>query len=160
MRKLQVNLIYFNLLLSAKIKYQIMKRIFILFASSLLCLSTIAQISHQFVEEGKVWNMLYHNVEAFDIFPDYKYSYLIKGDTLISDMNCKKLYTFNENNDSITVYKLALYEIEGKVYFIFLAVLKKVASYMTFGFLKDSYPLRQTQSIQSGKSRCETTRME
>ena len=106
-------------LLSIKyIKYQIMKRIFILFASSLLCLSTIAQISHQFVEEGKVWNMLYHNVEAFDIFPDYKYSYLIKGDTLISDMNCKKLYTFNENNDSITVYKLALYEIEGKVYFI------------------------------------------
>ena len=58
---------------------------------------------HPFVEEGKVWNMLSQK-EAADLYPDYEFSYFIKGDTLISDLNCKKLYSYNENNTNQTKF--------------------------------------------------------
>ena len=70
-----------------------------------------------FVEEGKVWNMLCNNAEAY-LYPSYQYRYYIEGDTLISSLNCKKLYAYNENNDGQTQYKMALHESGGKVYFI------------------------------------------
>ena len=70
-----------------------------------------------FVEEGKVWNMRYQNDEGY-LYPDYEYSYYIEGDTLVSGINCKKLYTYNENDDGLAEYKMALYETEKNVYFI------------------------------------------
>ena len=74
--------------------------------------------SHPFVEEGKVWNMQCHRIYVPGVYPDYDFNYFIKGDTLISSMNCKKLYAFNENDDNQTEYKMALHESGGKVYFI------------------------------------------
>ena len=74
-------------------------------------------INCPFVEEGKVWNMRYQNDEGY-LYPDYEYSYYIEGDTLVSGKNCKKLYTYNENDDGLTEYKMALYETDRKVYFI------------------------------------------
>lgn len=73
---------------------------------------------HPFAVEGKVWHMLYNQPESTDFYPQYEFSYYIEGDTLISGIKCKKLYTHNEGNNNSTKYKLALYE-EGKtVYFI------------------------------------------
>ena len=74
--------------------------------------------SHPFVEEGKVWNMYCHRIYNPEAYPDYDFNYFIKGDTLISGMNYKKLYAYNENNDNQTEYKMALHESKGKVYFI------------------------------------------
>ena len=71
-----------------------------------------------FVEDGKVWRMLYHNPEIADIDHDYEFSYFIKGDTLIAGRECKKFYGYNEKNDGLTLYKLALFEEDDKVYFI------------------------------------------
>ncbi len=47
----------------------------------------------ELIEDGKVWKMLYSNVEASDIYPDYEYSYYIKGDTVVAGKSCKKLYS-------------------------------------------------------------------
>ena len=71
-----------------------------------------------FVEEGKVWNMRCHRIYISDLYPDYDFNYFIKGDTLISDRNYKKLYAYNENNDGQTLYKMALSESKGKVFSI------------------------------------------
>ena len=83
----------------------------------LLCVSVHAQYL-KVVEEGKTWNMLYHNEEAIELYPDYEYKYFIEGDTLIQDKEYKKLYAFNENGDKATTYKMALCENDEKVYFI------------------------------------------
>ena len=74
--------------------------------------------SRPFVEERKVWNMCYYDDLNRNHAPTYNYRYFIESDTLISNLSCKKLYVFNENNDGLTEYKMALYESEGKVYFI------------------------------------------
>ena len=71
-----------------------------------------------FVEEGKIWHMVYNNPEASDIYPDYQFYYFIKGDTLISGRNCKKMYVYNENNNDSIVYLMSLFETERKVFFI------------------------------------------
>ena len=70
-----------------------------------------------FVEEGKVWSMLYDNEEAADLYPSYEFYYFIEGDTLISGLNCKKFYVRNENNNNLTEYLMALYEANRKVLF-------------------------------------------
>ena len=70
-----------------------------------------------FVEEGKVWSMLYDNEEAADLYPSYEFYYFIEGDTLISGLNCKKFYVRNENNNNLTEYLMALYETSRKVLF-------------------------------------------
>lgn len=70
-----------------------------------------------FVEEGKVWSMLYSNPKVSDIYPDYEFQYLIKGDTMISGLNCKKFYVRNGNNNGLTEYKMALCETNKKVLF-------------------------------------------
>ena len=97
-----------------------MKKLILLFLLIIVRVSIFAQENHYlpFAEEGKVWNMQYHNDLNHLQYPDYNYQYFIKGDTLISESNCKKLYVFNENNDGLTEYKMAIYETEGKVYFI------------------------------------------
>ena len=71
---------------------------------------------HSLVEEGKTWNMQYQHMSG--LYPNYDYRYYIEGDTLIADRNCKKLYVFNESNDGLTEYKMALHESDGKVCFI------------------------------------------
>ena len=97
-----------------------MKKLILFFLLFIVQVSIFAQENHYlpFAEEGKVWNMQYHNDLNHLQYPDYNYQYFIKGDTLISESNCKKLYVFNENNDGLTEYKMAIYETEGKVYFI------------------------------------------
>ena len=74
--------------------------------------------SHPFVEEGKVWNMQCQRIYVPGVYPDYDFNYFIKGDTLISGINYKKLYAYNENNDGQTQYKMALSESKGKVFFV------------------------------------------
>lgn len=83
------------------------------------CYSCIAQddVYSPFVEEGKTWYMRYDNEEAPE-YPDYDYCYFIQGDTVISGIECKKLYVFNNNNDQVTEYLLAIFEKDRKVYFI------------------------------------------
>ena len=97
-----------------------MKKTILLFLLCFIQVSLFAQENnyHPFVEEGKVWNMYYHNDLMHLQDPTYYYHYFIEGDTLIAGQNCKKLYAFNENNDNQTMYKMALFESEGKVYFI------------------------------------------
>ena len=96
-----------------------MKKTVLLFMMFFGQFGLFAQDSYlPFVEEGKVWNMYYYNDLNRYQDPTFDYHYFIEGDTLISNMNCKKLYAFNENNDGLTEYKMALYELEGKVYFI------------------------------------------
>ena len=73
---------------------------------------------NRLVEEGKTWNMKYHNYEAFDLYPDYDYKYFIKGDTLVGGKNCKKLYSYNEQNSDAVAYKMSMHETDGKVFFI------------------------------------------
>ena len=62
--------------------------------------------------------MFYESNEFVDPVPDHEFKYFIEGDTLIAGQNCKKFYSFNENNNNKTEYKMALHESEGKVYFI------------------------------------------
>ena len=96
-----------------------MKKIILLILLILVQFGLFAQDSYlPFVEEGKVWNMYYHNDLAHEIDPTYNYRYFIQGDTIIAGQNCKKLFSFNENNNNQTEYKMALHESEGKVYFI------------------------------------------
>ena len=98
-----------------------MKKTFLLFLLLFVqvCLYAQEELEYlPFVEEGKVWNMYYHNDLAHEIDPTYDYRYFIQGDTIIAGQNCKKFYAFNENNNNQTEYKMALHESEGKVYFI------------------------------------------
>ena len=96
-----------------------MKKIILLFLLCFVQTCVYAQDSYlPFVEEGKVWNMLYISQEFVDEFPDYEFKYFIEGDTLIAGQNCKKFYSFNEYYSNKTEYKMALHESEGKVYFI------------------------------------------
>ena len=83
-----------------------------------------------FAEEGKVWNMQYYDISGSS--PDYKFNYFIKGDTLIAGQDCKKLYSFNEDNDNKVKYQMALRESEGKVYFILNG---STESYLLYDFL-------------------------
>lgn len=69
-----------------------------------------------FVEEGKVWTVA-HNL----IRQDYVYTdvFEIKGDTIIDDVACKKMYV-NEFPDyhNVSGYLMALYEKDKKVFFL------------------------------------------
>lgn len=70
-----------------------------------------------FVEEGKVWKMIYSNEEMPD-YPSYDFCYYIMGDTIIGDVECKKFYVFNESNTHETKYLMAVFEVDKKVFFI------------------------------------------
>ena len=83
-----------------------------------------------FAEEGKVWNMQYYDISGSS--PEYRFNYFIKGDTLIAGLDCKKLYSFNEDNDNKVKYQMALRESEGKVYFILNG---STESYLLYDFL-------------------------
>ena len=95
------------------------KIIFFLFVNAFMQTAFAQNADYKpFIEEGKVWNMYYHNDLAHEIDPTYYYRYFIQGDTIIAGQNCKKFYAFNEDNDNKTEYKMAFHESEGKVYFI------------------------------------------
>ena len=97
-----------------------------------------------FVEDGKVWRMLYDNPEISDIYPDYEFSYFISGDTLIAGRECKKLYGYNEKNDGLTQYKLALFEEDDRVYFIRA---QSVEPYVLYDF---SESFQKTTTVSDG----------
>ena len=73
----------------------------------------------KFLSEGKCWyqHAVYHYGKApeyIDIEKDIYYSYLLKGDTLINDKDCKKMYLCSED----TTYHCAMYEVDRKVMYI------------------------------------------
>ena len=97
-----------------------MKHVFLL-AMLLAGLGTQAQELgyRKFLSEGKCWSQhaVYHYGKAFeyiDIEKDIYYSYLLKGDTLINDKDCKKMYFCSED----TTYYCAMYEVDRKVMYI------------------------------------------
>ena len=69
------------------------------------------------VEKGKHWT--YDNFMPFA--PEYKYNYYyeLKGDTLIAEKICFKMYSENRNNNNAVKYEGALYEENKKVYCFF-----------------------------------------
>lgn len=83
-----------------------MKRSIIIFSWVCMMVSHVfSQSSHgMFVSEGKQW--------CFEIiFPSVKkYSYVVHGDTVISNHPCKKVYLDGDN------YYAAIYESDGKVF--------------------------------------------
>ena len=88
--------------------------LFFITISIKLCYSQNVQYC-PFVEEGKVWKMRYYY--PFPQYVDYNYCYYIQGDTLIANVACKKMYSYNKSNNNETEYELALYEDNGIVYF-------------------------------------------
>ena len=67
------------------------------------------------VEEGKHWT--YDNFMPLRPAKyDHYYQYELKGDTVISEISCLKMYSENLKNDGTTKYEGALYEKEKKVY--------------------------------------------
>ena len=96
-----------------------MRRI-LLFALLLLPLGVCAQEENYrpLVEEGKHWT--YDNFMPWRPAKyDHYYYYDLKGDTLIAGKSCLKMYSDNQNNDSIVRYRAALYEEDKKVYCFF-----------------------------------------
>ena len=94
-----------------------MRRLLFLFILCLCFSVTIKAQNLPFVEEGKVWHMVSLEVPMLRS-PYYEFCYFIKGDTLISGVDCKKMYAYNEDNKNTTEYKMALFEQKGKVFFI------------------------------------------
>ena len=65
-----------------------------------------------FVVEGKVWNVT--NSHFLD---DWFGQFYIKGDTVINNVECKKMYSYNVwDNNQKTQYEAALFEKDKKVY--------------------------------------------
>ena len=92
-----------------------------LLAMLITCMAIQAQeLSYKkFLSEGKCWyqHAVYHYGKAseyIDIEKDIYYSYLLKGDTLINDKDCKKMYLCSED----TTYHCAMYEVDRKVMYI------------------------------------------
>ena len=97
-----------------------MKQGFLL-AMLITCMAIQAQeLSYRkFLSEGKCWyqHAVYHYGKAseyIDIEKDIYYSYLLIGDTLIDDKECKKMYLCSED----TTYHCAMYEVDRKVMYI------------------------------------------
>jgi len=67
-----------------------------------------------FVEEGKHWNYI-HDVAVIGGPKEYNYlySYVLKGDSLINDIPCKKIY---KERDEKTTYMGAMYEKDAKIF--------------------------------------------
>ena len=70
-----------------------------------------------FVEEGKIWTF-----ETDGPLKDlrYRYSYELKGDTIIAGRKCKKMYSDNKYNLHNTCYEGAFYEEDKAIYTFFV----------------------------------------
>ena len=117
-----------------------MKRILFFLVIAISCPCRAQTQYMPFVEDGKVWTMKCDNSDR-PWASDYVFSYYLEGDTVIDGKECKKLYSFNAGNNNSTAYISALYEIDGKVYFI---PANKEGSYMLYDF---SVPVNETTSI-------------
>ena len=109
-----------------------MKRILFFLVIAISCPCSAQTQYMPFVEEGKVWKMKSGNNDFY---------YFIKGDTVIGDKECKKLYSFNEGSSNSVAYKLALYETGKKVYFI---PVNKAESYVLYDF---TVPVNETTFV-------------
>ncbi|MDD4759337.1 MAG: hypothetical protein PHU66_00775 [Bacteroidaceae bacterium] len=68
----------------------------------------------KFVVEGKIWNCARINYFLPD--ENYDLKFFIKGDTTINNIEYKKMYSYNLDNDGRTLYEMALRENDKKVY--------------------------------------------
>jgi len=66
-----------------------------------------------FVQDGKVWTY-----KASNFIYDWEETYSLEGDTVISSRKCQKLYYTCQFYQQEHLYKGAMFEEEGKVYFI------------------------------------------
>ena len=93
---------------------------FILMSLSLFCSNAQNTDYAPLCEEGKVWHYAKgHPIppyyETFEM--DYYYYYFVDGDTVIANLPCKKVYSYNENNSgSVSKFFRAVYEEDRKVY--------------------------------------------
>ena len=87
----------------------------------LLSLACQGQETHKgFLSEGKQWNehetyVYWNRDEGEDINRITYYSLLLRGDTVVGERDCLKLYYCTESD---TVYRCAMYEEETRVYYI------------------------------------------
>ena len=70
-------------------------------------------VYHTFVVEGKKWNCA-HYIPYHDEV-ETRYSYYLKGDTVIGGQKCKKMYVEGLYGDTPEYYA-AFYEVDGRVY--------------------------------------------
>ena len=72
-----------------------------------------------FVVEGKVWNTHSYPARATTTSSYWSGKYFIAGDTVINDIVCKKIYSYNvQSHLEKNTYEGALYETGKEVYFI------------------------------------------
>ena len=84
---------------------------------ALLCNVMQAYGYKPFVEDGKVWHLEYSTYDwENDEYISHYFDYKIDGDTTIAGIACKKLYALNVDRDREIGYKMALYEVDRKVY--------------------------------------------
>ena len=84
---------------------------------ALLCNVMQAYDYKPFVEDGKVWHLEYSTYDwENDEYISHYFDYKIDGDTTIAGIVCKKLYALNIDRDREIGYKMALYEVDHKVY--------------------------------------------
>ena len=81
-----------------------------LFTKAEFNLEALHQDYRPFVEDNKSWTC-YGNPEGAGL-----YCYRLRGDTLVNDQNCLKLYSQNKYNNGRTLYEGALYEQDKRVY--------------------------------------------
>ena len=81
-----------------------------LFTKAEFNLEALHQDYRPFVEDNKTWTC-YGNPEGAGL-----YCYRLRGDTLVNDQNCLKLYSQNKYNNGRTLYEGALYEQDKRVY--------------------------------------------
>ncbi len=81
-----------------------------LFTKADFDMEALHQDYRPFVEDNKTWTC-YGNPEGADIF-----YFHLKGDTLVNNQNCLKLYSQNRYNNGKTIYEGALYEQDKRVY--------------------------------------------
>ena len=89
--------------------------IFILFATCFSCAIKAGSNSSikSFVNESKVWHWLQRDY-VFDTYDDDYFCF--EGDTVINDIQAKKMYLKNSKDNNHKVYYAALYEDGDKVY--------------------------------------------
>ena len=110
--------------------------------------------------EGKTWHM-HHEALFAPEDAIFDFDYFIAGDTVIADLPCKKLYSYNDYNSGTTDYVLALYETDKKVYCFPAGSVEKYLLY-DFGASKgdeifvagntNSKPLYVTMYVNENKS--------
>ena len=81
-----------------------------LFTKAEFNLEALHQDYRPFVEDNKTWTC-YGNPHGAGL-----YCYRLRGDTLVNNQNCLKLYSQNRYNNGKTLYEGALYEKDKRVY--------------------------------------------